>query len=233
MTHEVVLLGQYPNLAGFREAAEKYMDALDRMSRLFLRFVAESLALPPDTFDGFVGTMHRLKTVKYPPSAPGSQGVGPHKDSTGLFTFLSQDAVGGLQVLSKAGEWIGAPPVEGALVVNVQQGFEAITGGACPSTTHRVISPTATVRYSIPFFQAVRLDLTNAQLRASAAHIVARIPVTDDCKKQAVDVPSEFLSPLFSCVRWLPPASVFPFSLFPFFLFFCGNVWGSNTVYSH
>ena len=167
--------------------------------------------------------MHRLKLVKYPPSPPGSQGVGPHKDSTGLFTFLSQDNVGGLQVLSKSGKWIHTPPIKGSLVVNVQQGFEAITGGVCPATTHRVIvgsleqkflkvpfscwnqSPTASVRYSVPFFQAVRLDLTNEQLKKSAAHIVAQIPVTDDKKKRAVDVPSEFLSTLFSCVSFRTP----------------------------
>ncbi|CAK7215442.1 hypothetical protein SBRCBS47491_002490 [Sporothrix bragantina] len=193
---------QYPDVPAFRDAVESYMAALDRVSRQFLGFVAESLSLPSDTFDDFLGNMHRLKLVKYPPSPPGvpGQGVGPHKDSTGLFTFLAQDHVGGLQVLSKGGEWIAAPPIPGSLIVNVQQGFEAITGGVCPATTHRVVSPTGTTtRYSVPFFQAVRLDLTTAQLQSSAAHIVARIPVTDDRKKRAVDVPSEFLSPLFSC----------------------------------
>ncbi|ERS96816.1 hypothetical protein HMPREF1624_07025 [Sporothrix schenckii ATCC 58251] len=193
---------QYPALPGFQGAVETYMAALDGVSRLFLGFVAESLFLPADAFDDFLGNMHRLKLVKYPPTPIGQpgQGVGPHKDSTGLFTFLSQDDVGGLEVLSKGDEWIAAPPIAGSLVVNVQQGFEAITGGVWPATTHRVVSPQGTtVRYSEPFFQGVRLDLTTDELRSSAAHIVARIPVTDDRKKRAVDVPSEFLSPLFSC----------------------------------
>lgn len=104
-----------------------------------MHYVAECLSLPPDTFDSFKGNMDRLKFVKYPPSPPDSQGVGPHKDSAGLFTFLSQDDTGGLQVLNKNGEWIDAPPIPGSLVVNIQQGFEAITGGVCPATTHRVI----------------------------------------------------------------------------------------------
>lgn len=43
------------------------------------------------------------------------------------------------------------------------------------------------------------MDLTLDQIRDSAAHIVARIPASDD-RKKAVDVPSEFLSPLYSCV---------------------------------
>jgi len=115
------------------------MSEMSILSKSFLRYVGESLSLAPSTFEPFLGNMDRLKLVKYPPADPGSQGVGPHKDSTGLFTFLSQDTVGGLQVLNKSGEWIDAPPIEGSLVVNIQQGFEAVTGGVCSATTHRVI----------------------------------------------------------------------------------------------
>ena len=97
------------------------------------------MELPRNTLAPFRGKMDRLKFVKYPKAEPRSQGVGPHKDSTGLFTFLSQDVVGGLQVLNKAGEWIDAQPLPGSLVVNIAQGFEAITGGLCPATAHRVI----------------------------------------------------------------------------------------------
>lgn len=117
----------------------KYTSALSILSGSFLRAVAECLSLAPNTFETFLGNMHRLKFIRYPQSEPGSQGVGPHKDSTGLFTFLSQDPVGGLEVLNKSGQWIAAPYIEGTFVVNVQQGFEAITGGLCPATTHRVI----------------------------------------------------------------------------------------------
>jgi hypothetical protein len=61
-------------------------------------------------------------------------------------------------------------------------------------------APTSRTRYSIPYFLGVRLDLTLKELKESAAHIVQRIPASDDRKKRAVDVPSEFLSPLYSCV---------------------------------
>ncbi|PIG89268.1 hypothetical protein AARAC_007493 [Aspergillus arachidicola] len=158
------------------------------------------MSLPaPDNLRVIQGQNGPPEVHQVSPAAPGSQGVGPHKDSTGLFTFLSQDDTGGLQVLNKNGEWIDAPPIEGSLVVNIQQGFEAITGGICTATTHRVIAPTTKTRYSIPFFLGVRMDLTLDQLRESAAHIVKCIPASDDRKKRAVDVPSEFLSPLYSC----------------------------------
>lgn len=165
----------------------------------FVGFAAESIGLDHDTFTSFIGTMSRLKFVKYPQSsAPGSQGVGPHKDSFGLFTYLAQDNVGGLQVLNKSGEWIDAPPIEGSLVINIAQGFEAITGGVCSGTTHRVVAPTHCTRYSVPFFQAVRLDLRLEELERSAASIVALIPTSEDQKKRAVDVPSELLSPQYA-----------------------------------
>ena len=228
---------QYPDYPGFQPLAQEYLRRMTSLTTEFLGYVAASLSLPGDTFAPFLGTMHRIKLIKYPAAPAGAIGVGPHKDSTGLFTFLSQDSVGGLQVLAKTGEWIDAPPMPGSLVVNVQQGFEAVTGGVCPATTHRVIvshtnththphthtytpathdvgscsffdhgtyddaqSPRSTTRYSIPFFQGVNYSLTLDSLRSSAAHIVSKIPVSDDAKKRAVDVPSEFLSPLYADV---------------------------------
>jgi isopenicillin N synthase-like dioxygenase len=130
---------QYPNHPGAQSLVEEYITGIDKLAQSFVHLVAECLSLPSDTFDEFKGKMSRLKFVKYPQSAPESQGVGPHKDSAGLFTFLSQDDSGGLQVLNKNGEWIDVPPVDGSLVINIQQGFEAITGGVCAATTHRVV----------------------------------------------------------------------------------------------
>ncbi|GMF70289.1 unnamed protein product [Aspergillus oryzae] len=130
---------EYPDHPGAKELVENYIAESAKLSQEFMRYVSECLSLPPTTFESFKGKMDRLKFIRYPQAAPGSQGVGPHKDSTGLFTFLSQDDTGGLQVLNKNGEWIDAPPIEGSLVVNIQQGFEAITGGICTATTHRVI----------------------------------------------------------------------------------------------
>ncbi|KAJ9365703.1 hypothetical protein C8Q69DRAFT_469807 [Paecilomyces variotii] len=189
---------QFPN-ESIKDLVRRYMAAMEALGRTFVRFAAKSISLPADTFEPFLGKMSRLKFVKYPESPAGSQGVGPHKDSIGLFTYLAQDNVGGLQVLNKSGEWIDAPPIEGSLVINIAQGFEAITGGVCSGTTHRVMSPTSCTRYSIPYFQAVRLDLRLDDLKRSTASIVDRIPASDDKKKRAVDVPSELISPQYAC----------------------------------
>jgi len=68
----------------------------------------------------------------------------------------------GLQAQNLAGEWVDCPPIDGTLVVAIGQGMEAVTGGVCASTTHRVLSPAQGegARYSIPFFQGVSFDAT-------------------------------------------------------------------------
>ncbi|KAJ5688527.1 Oxoglutarate/iron-dependent dioxygenase [Penicillium macrosclerotiorum] len=160
---------QYPESPGAQKLVEEYIAKIDELAQRFMHLVAECLSSPEDTFDVFQGKMSRFKALA-------------RIKIPGLFTFLSQDNT-----------------VEGNLVIKIQQGFEAITGGVCAATTHRVTAPTSQTRYSNPFFLDVRLDLTLDELKQSASHIVRRIPASDDRKKRAVDVPSEFLSRLYSC----------------------------------
>ncbi|KAJ2987178.1 hypothetical protein NUW58_g4648 [Xylaria curta] len=103
-----------------------------------LRAVIEGIHIRADatggTFQPFLSDQHRLKLVHYPESGTSSsnQGVGPHKDSSGWWTFLLQASppeVRGLQVLNKAGLWVDVPVVPGTLVVNIGQAFEVVTGG--------------------------------------------------------------------------------------------------------
>jgi isopenicillin N synthase-like dioxygenase len=191
-------------LPGFEQTVKDYIEAMDKLSTRFLQVAADSLNVPPDTFTQFEGAMNRLKIVKYPASEnpdESTQGVGPHKDSSGMITYVLQDSVGGLEVLNSDGEWIAATPIPGSLVVNIAQGFEALTGGRCTATSHRVVSPPAgVVRYSIPYFQGVKLDLTLSQINEQLRSISGKIPEPKDVKRREVAVPSEFLDPKYSCV---------------------------------
>lgn len=134
----------------------------------FLELVAEALDLPGDSFIPFLSDQHRLKLVHYPRKSDptsSSQGVGPHKDSSGWWTFLLQASppeVRGLQALNKAGEWIDIPNIPGTFVVNIGQAFEVVTHGVCKATTHRVVS-SSDERFSIPFFQGVRRNLSKGE----------------------------------------------------------------------
>ncbi|KAI2621207.1 Clavaminate synthase-like protein [Hypoxylon sp. NC1633] len=153
-----------------RSAVETYIHDLSGLGVRFLDLVAEALSLPAGTFQPFLSDQHRLKLVHYPASPAddpsiSQQGVGPHKDSSGWWTFLLQASppeVKGLQVLNKAGDWVDVPVVPGTFVVNIGQAFEVVTNGACKATTHRVLSGPHE-RYSVPFFQGVRRDLTKAE----------------------------------------------------------------------
>jgi isopenicillin N synthase-like dioxygenase len=145
---------------------QRYIAEMTLLGQKFLFLVAKALALPEQSFLPFLSDQHRLKLVRYPGlPGGGSQGVGAHKDSSGLWTFLLQVSpphIKGLQVLNKLGEWIDVPVVPDTFVVNIGQAFEVVTHGVCKATTHRVMGGPLE-RYSVPFFQGVRRDLTKAE----------------------------------------------------------------------
>ncbi|GAO16285.1 uncharacterized protein UV8b_05690 [Ustilaginoidea virens] len=157
---------------GFRSTYTEYLSRMAAVSVLFTSLIAEAIKLPATAFDKYFDQdqQHKLKIVKYPDMSelgrgggdddgPG-QGVGPHKDSMLTSYLLQATPHRGLQVQNVQGRWIDCPPVEGTLVVAIGQGMEALTQGVCVSTTHRVLSPPAGsgARYSVPFFQGMKLD---------------------------------------------------------------------------
>lgn len=77
-------------------------------------------------------------------------GVGEHTDY-GLLTMLYQDDSGGLELRTREG-WVDIPPQPGALVCNLGDMLERMTGGAYRSTPHRVRTPRDRDRISCPFF---------------------------------------------------------------------------------
>ena len=78
-------------------------------------------------------------------------GIGSHTDLQ-CFTFLWQDAIGGLQVLTKEGQWIRAPPINGTFVVNIGDYLQRLSNDRFVSTVHRVYNRSMSDRYSMPFF---------------------------------------------------------------------------------
>ena len=65
---------------------------------------------------------------------------------------------GGLQV-QRGGEWVDAPSVPGAFVVNIGEMLEYATGGYLIATNHRVVSPRyPDDRISVPYFFNPSLD---------------------------------------------------------------------------
>ncbi len=171
-------------LPNFRPVFTEYLQRMGAVSIVFTSLIAEAIGLPPTAFDKYFDAdqQHKLKIVRYPDvgelggaGRAGNQGVGPHKDSMYTSYLLQASAHRGLQVQNTRGDWVDCPPRDGTLVVAIGQGLEALTQGVCASTTHRVLSPDAGAgpRFSIPFFQGVRLGTEFEDLETVG---VGRVP---------------------------------------------------------
>jgi isopenicillin N synthase-like dioxygenase len=159
------------------------MREINTLARSFHRLIAEALDIPADVFDKFFDNPqhNKLKLVKYPPPSlselvpeEGIQGVGPHKDGSFLTFLLQATPHKGLEIQNKNGEWIEAPPIPGTFVINIGRALQALTGGVCTATTHRVVLSHENFldadgkylgsRYSFPVFEGVKTDLQKGQI---------------------------------------------------------------------
>jgi len=146
----------WPALPGFRETMLAYFDACQRFGRSLHRAFAVDLGLSQDFFeDKLDRPMAVLRLLHYPPAPAraeeGQLGAGEHTDY-GCVTLLATDGVGGLEVRTRAGEWIAAPHVPGAFVCNIGDCLMRWTNDIYVSTPHRVVSPAGRERFSIAFF---------------------------------------------------------------------------------
>ena len=141
----------------------QYFAEMQRCGEQLLRAFALSLDIAPDYFIRHMDRpVSRAAAVWYPPQAPdlGDQqfGVSPHTDY-GTLTLVQQDAVGGLQVRSRDGDWVTAPPIEDALVVNVGDLLARWTNDRFQSTPHRVVNSSGQERISLALFVDPNWDM--------------------------------------------------------------------------
>lgn len=148
-------LNAWPDLPHFRETLLAYYDACAALGARLHRAFASDLGLKPDFFaDKFDRPMATLRLLHYPAPSRGADpemGAGAHTDY-GNLTLLAIDEVGGLEVRTRAGQWIEAPVVASAFVVNVGDCLMRWTNDVYVSTLHRVVNRSLKERYSIAFF---------------------------------------------------------------------------------
>lgn len=142
--------------AELRTAMLRYRDAIESVAAVLGKSFGDALGQSDDFYARqFARPTSRLKINHYPPQdnpeSVDNIGVVPHSDS-GAFTILWQDDNGGLEVCSKNGEWVGAPPLENSFVVNIGDILQYWSNGRYSSTPHRVINRNGVDRYSIPYF---------------------------------------------------------------------------------
>jgi isopenicillin N synthase-like dioxygenase len=145
---------QWPDQAGFREAVSGYYDAAFALGQVLFRGLSLALGLPDTHFDAYLHKPpSQLRLVHYPfdGTAEDATGIGAHTDYE-CFTILLPTAPG-LEVMNGAGEWIDAPPLDDAFIVNIGDMLEVWTGGTYVATSHRV-RKVAEERYSFPLFFA-------------------------------------------------------------------------------
>lgn len=139
---------------------------LEKTGIYVLRALALYMDLEETYFDKWVRNGNSiLRPIHYPPitqEPDGAVRAGAHGDIN-LITLLMGASTGGLQVLTKEGQWVDALPEEDQLVINVGDMLERHTNNKLRSTIHRVVNPPRdqwdTPRYSIPFFMHPRSDM--------------------------------------------------------------------------
>ena len=141
------------------------------------RALAVGFGQPYHYFDGLM-TPHpyfRIKISRYPTQhdpATAKQGLGLHLDS-GLFTFIMQNEVSGLQV-EQNGQLQTIEPLRDAFIVNLGEMFQLATSGYLKATKHQVVSPAVgEERISVAYFMNPRLDAVFAPIPLPP-HIAAK-----------------------------------------------------------
>jgi isopenicillin N synthase-like dioxygenase len=148
---------QWPqNYPALKEASEQYFDAAIGLGRKLLRLFAASLQLDETYFSQYYRSpMVTCRLFHYPPQPPMTQsdayGVAPHTDY-GAITILAQDPIGGLELKTRDGQWVGAPYIDDTLIINLGDLFRVWTNDVYVSNSHRVVNRTGQERYSIPIF---------------------------------------------------------------------------------
>jgi isopenicillin N synthase-like dioxygenase len=144
---------QWPKSPAFKAAAADYYQEITVLAEKLFAGFALALDLPEDWFTAYLKRPpSQLRLVHYPyaKDVPDDvPGIGAHTDYE-CFTILLPTAPG-LEVMNGDGEWIDAPPIEDAFVINIGDMLEAWTNGTFVATSHRV-RKVQEERYSFPFF---------------------------------------------------------------------------------
>lgn len=150
------VLNAWPaGMPAFRETMVAYYNACAALGGRLSRAFAKDLSLQADFFASkFTRPMGALRILHYPGARQDMEvppGAGEHTD-WGCLTLLATDEIGGLEVRNRSGEWLAAPVIPGAYVVNIGDCLMRWTNDVYVSTPHRVVHRSEKDRYSIAFF---------------------------------------------------------------------------------
>ncbi len=152
-----------PNLwpsevATFKESSLALFNQLDSAAAQMLQALADYFGVGRDTFSDMAQDGNSvLRLIHYPPLkelfVPGGVRAAEHEDIN-LITLLCEGTSSGLEILTRAGEWLPVDTLAGQIVVDSGDMLSRVTNNVIPATTHRVVNPKEAdlERYSLPFF---------------------------------------------------------------------------------
>ena len=146
----------WPNLPGFRETTLAYFSACAALGARLHRAFACDLGLRPDFFaDKFDRPMATLRLLHYPPRRQAAAAASPARASipiTATSPCSRPTMSAASRCATRAGQWIDAPVIPGAFIVNIGDCLMRWTNDVYVSTPHRVVNRSGRERYSIAFF---------------------------------------------------------------------------------
>ncbi|XP_010044230.1 1-aminocyclopropane-1-carboxylate oxidase homolog 4-like [Eucalyptus grandis] len=128
-----------------------------RLGRILLGLLSEGLGLSPEKLQELTCPESRAMVGNYYPCCPQPNltvGLASHTDP-GVIAVLLQDQLPGLQV-KHGDEWLDAPPIPGALVVNIGDILQIMSNNEYKSAEHRALAnPNREPRVTIVVFHNV------------------------------------------------------------------------------
>ena len=153
----------------FKENWTAYYKAMERLGDQLMQMLATALNVDEDYFvDYHTHHISALRSQNYPSLEtkvlPGQLRAGTHSDYGSVTLLYPDPKVSGLEVKSPTGEWIKAPIVEDAYIINIGDLLAHWTNDRWVSTLHRVVEPegnkgrTSPKRQSIAYFMNPNYD---------------------------------------------------------------------------
>ncbi|KAF8036558.1 hypothetical protein BT93_C2317 [Corymbia citriodora subsp. variegata] len=147
--------------AKFCEIVQSYSSKALELEKMVKRMILEGLRLPVEKYRGDVieKTSYFLRIMKYDAlKEGGTEEVGGinHHDSNFVTILHQEEAVDGLEVKAKDGQWIRATPSASSFVVILGDAIHGWSNGRLYSPLHRVVMRETRARHSIGLFSTTK-----------------------------------------------------------------------------
>jgi isopenicillin N synthase-like dioxygenase len=171
---------------GFDTTWIEYYKAMENVAFALMRLFALALDLPESSFDSKIDKhMTTMSIANYPDLVqeplPGQLRCGAHTDFGAITILKAEDKPGGLEVLTRNGDWTLVPIVPGAFIINIGDMMARWTNDRWVSNMHRVANPPrekaiGSRRQSLVYFFHPNYDAVIECIPSCSADGVAKYP---------------------------------------------------------